>query len=116
MSLDVRLLNRTCPTCGSRLPRRISTVQVSGKPLSSIQQAICAYIWRSLEEVQRPPTQREIAAALGFAGPGTVNYHLAILEARGYLRRDIYKSRGIVLLEAGIAVAESYSRQQAPAV
>jgi repressor LexA len=44
-----------------------------------------------------PPTMREIAAAVGLASPSSVAHQLAVLEDRGYIRRDARGSRAVAL-------------------
>ncbi len=106
-----------CPTCGTRLIRRVPVArQGPSKPLSERQQGILSFIRQYLEEHQRPPSQREIVKARQFSGLGHLNYHLAILEEQGYLQRDYHKARGLMLLEPGILAAENDGRPEAPAV
>nr|MBA2287160.1 hypothetical protein [Ktedonobacteraceae bacterium] len=44
-----------------------------------------------------PPTNREIGRAMKIASTGHVDYHLTMLEKRGYISREPKKSRGIRL-------------------
>jgi SOS-response transcriptional repressor LexA len=44
-----------------------------------------------------PPTLREIGVAFSIASTNGVNDHLIALERKGYVRRDVTKSRGIAL-------------------
>jgi repressor LexA len=59
-----------------------------------------------LEFIQRrarrdmPPTIREIAEEMRFSSTGTVRDYLAILQKKGYLRRQAHKSRAIELLQS----------------
>jgi repressor LexA len=44
----------------------------------------------------RPPTIREIGAAVGIKTPSQVAYHVGVLEAEGLLRREAGTSRGLL--------------------
>ena len=65
--------------------------------ISDNQQAILAFIARRIEEQGVPPSQTEIASALGFKGVRAAQYHLDILEQAGYIRRLPGQARGIRL-------------------
>ena len=60
--------------------------------ISDNQQAILAFIAQRIEEEGVPPSQTEIANALGFRGVRAAQYHLDILEQAGYIRRLIVHS------------------------
>lgn len=49
--------------------------------------------WR---QHSRPPTIREIGAAVGMTAPSVVAYHVSILEREGLLRREPGASRGLL--------------------
>jgi repressor LexA len=53
----------------------------------------------------RPPTNREIGAEVGIESTGHVDYHLSVLEKKGYIIRERRKSRGIRLANAGLRIA-----------
>ena len=55
--------------------------------LSDTQQAILDFIGRRIDEDGMPPSQVEIAAALGFRGVRAAQYHLEILEQAGKIER-----------------------------
>ena len=65
--------------------------------ISDNQQAILAFIAQCIEEQGVPPSQTEIANALGFRGVRAAQYHLDILEQAGYIRRLPGQARGIRL-------------------
>ena len=65
--------------------------------ISDNQQAILAFIAQRIEEEGVPPSQTEIATALGFKGVRAAQYHLDILEQAGYIRRLPGQARGIRL-------------------
>lgn len=71
-----------------------------GRPLTSKQKAVLAYITESVEEYGRPPTLREIGEEIGVPSTNGVNDHLRALERKGYIERDEMVSRGIRLVRA----------------
>ncbi len=68
--------------------------------LTDTQQAILAMIAERLEAEGMPPSQTEIARALGFKGVRAAQYHLEALEAAGAIERIPGRARGIRLLRA----------------
>ncbi len=68
--------------------------------LTDTQQAILAMIAERLEAEGMPPSQTEIARALGFKGVRAAQYHLEALEAAGAIERIPGRARGIRLLHA----------------
>lgn len=82
--------------------------------LSETQQAILTLITERIEFDGVPPSQAEIAKALGFSGVRAAQYHLEILEQAGFIKRIPGQARGIRLLQsatAGDDQGESGSRQ-----
>jgi repressor LexA len=82
--------------------------------LSETQQAILTLITERIEFDGVPPSQAEIAKALGFSGVRAAQYHLEILEQAGFIKRIPGQARGIRLLQAATAgddQGESGSRQ-----
>ncbi|MBE2221000.1 MAG: repressor LexA [Anaerolineae bacterium] len=65
------------------------------KSLSERQKNILSFIHSYREEHDRPPTIREIGAAVDISSTSVVNYNLTRLEERKYLMRDAEVSRGI---------------------
>lgn len=65
------------------------------KNLSERQKNILSFIYDYREEHDRPPTIREIGAAVDISSTSVVNYNLTRLEEREYLVRDAEVSRGI---------------------
>ncbi|MFA6987131.1 MAG: transcriptional repressor LexA [Arenimonas sp.] len=65
--------------------------------LSETQQAILALITERVEFDGVPPSQAEIASALGFKGVRAAQYHLEILEQAGAIKRIPGQARGIRL-------------------
>ena len=74
--------------------------------LSSRQKCILKFIRKFLEDRGYPPTVRDIAGGCEISSTSVVTYHLARLEAAGYIRRHADISRGIELL------SRRQSRQQ----
>jgi repressor LexA len=68
--------------------------------LTDTQQAILAMIAERLEAEGMPPSQTEIARALGFKGIRAAQYHLEALEAAGAIERIPGRARGIRILHA----------------
>lgn len=67
--------------------------------MSNKQTEIYAYITKYMDENGRPPTNREIGHAVGIGSTGHVDYHLTVLEKKGYIIRERKTSRGIVLTQ-----------------
>jgi repressor LexA len=65
--------------------------------LSDTQQTILELIARRIELDGMPPSQNEIAQALGFRGVRAAQYHLDILEQHGAIERVPGRARGIRL-------------------
>jgi repressor LexA len=65
--------------------------------LSETQQTILDLIARRIEAEGMPPSQTEIAQALGFRGVRAAQYHLDILEQAGAIERLPGRARGIRL-------------------
>jgi repressor LexA len=72
---------------------------MSSEQASDIQRRMYSFIERYMESEGMPPTNREIGKELGIASTGHVDYHLTMLEKRGYIARQPKKSRGIKLLK-----------------
>ena len=65
--------------------------------LSTTQQTILDLIAQRIEADGMPPSQTEIAQALGFRGVRAAQYHLDILEQAGAIERMPGRARGIRL-------------------
>ena len=66
--------------------------------LTDTQRHILALVAEGLAREGMPPSQSEMARALGFSGVRAVQYHLEALEQAGAIRRAPGKARGIRLL------------------
>jgi repressor LexA len=64
---------------------------------SEIQQRIYDFIVMYINREGMPPTNREIGHAMNIASTGHVDYHLTMLEKKGWISRQAKKSRGIKL-------------------
>lgn len=65
--------------------------------LAGLQGQIYEVIQAYAREHGRPPTNREIGRAVGVESTGHIDYHLTVLEKKGYILRERKKSRGIRL-------------------
>ena len=72
---------------------------MSSEHTSDIQKKIFDFIVKYQREQGMPPTNREIGSAMNIASTGHVDYHLSMLEKKGYITRESKKSRGIKLIE-----------------
>ena len=66
--------------------------------LTATQHAVLALIAERIEAEGMPPSQTEIARALGFSSVRAAQYHLEALEAAGAIERVPGRARGIRLL------------------
>ena len=80
--------------------------------LSDTQQTILDLIARRIEAEGLPPSQTEIAQALGFRGVRAAQYHLDILEQAGAIERLPGRARGIRLCRPD--PAEEFAAPPAP--
>ncbi len=67
--------------------------------LTKRQQEIYEYIRDIIHTDGRPPTMREIGERFGIKSTNGVRESLAVLERKGYIKREPYLSRGIELVE-----------------
>lgn len=65
------------------------------KQLTERQQMVLDCISQSIERRGYPPTIREIGHHMGIGSTNGVNDHLKALEKKGYLERDLLKSRAL---------------------
>lgn len=70
--------------------------------LTDKQERALRFIRRYAEEYDRPPTLREIGAAIGVSSTNGVRYILEVLARKGYLSRSPALSRGISLTERSL--------------
>ena len=72
---------------------------MSSDHTSDIQRRMYEFILKYMRDEGMPPTNREIGSAMNIASVGHVDYHLSMLEKKGYITRESKKSRGIKLVE-----------------
>ena len=83
------------------------------RALSAKQQRIIDFAHRFLMNSGYPPTIRDIVNGCGLSSTSVVDYHLNILEEKGYIRRHPEISRGIELLNRSLT---SLSLVQVPVI
>jgi repressor LexA len=69
--------------------------------LTERQRDVLAFIERNLDTHGVAPTLREISATFGFASTASAQKHIALLERKGYLKREKHQKRGLVLTRRG---------------
>lgn len=65
--------------------------------LTERQRDVLEFIERALHRNGVAPTLREISEAFGFASTASAQKHIALLENKGFLRREKHQKRGLVL-------------------
>ncbi|TWI07261.1 transcriptional repressor LexA [Aerolutibacter ruishenii] len=71
--------------------------------ITDTQHAILELVAARIARDGLPPSQTEIAAAMGFSSVRAAQYHLEALEQAGVIRKVPGKARGLRLTEAGLA-------------
>lgn len=79
------------------MPQR-SDDAANAETLSPIQTQILHFLHVYIKEQGYPPSVREIAKAVHLRSGSAVSYQLNQLKAKGYIRRDLNVTRGIVIL------------------
>lgn len=82
--------------------------------LTETQQAILALISGRIAADGVPPSQTEIAHAMGFKGVRAAQYHIEALEQAGFIRRVPGQARGIRLVQE--AANDAFDAAQASAL
>src|SRR5713101_764278 len=72
---------------------------LSSERTSDIQKRIYEFIVEYIRDEGMPPTNREIGSAMNIASTGHVDYHLSMLEKKGYITRESKKSRDSKLVQ-----------------
>jgi repressor LexA len=65
--------------------------------LTERQRDVLAFIEKNLDESGIAPTLREISERFGFASTASAQKHVALLERKGFLRREKHQKRGLLL-------------------
>jgi repressor LexA len=89
--------------------RMMEVTYLSSDRLINIQKRIYEFIVEYIRDEGMAPTNRQIGNAMKIASTGHVDYHLSMLEKKGYITRESKKSRGIKLVQQpfGIPVVGS---------
>jgi repressor LexA len=69
--------------------------QMPGDGLTSRQRTILSVIKEAVQTRGFPPSMREIGDAVGLQSTSSVSHQLAVLEQKGYIRRDPNKPRAL---------------------
>ena len=69
--------------------------------LTERQRDVLDFIASELEHNGVAPTLREISEKFGFASTASAQKHIALLERKGFLRREKHQKRGLVLADRG---------------
>lgn len=80
------------------------------REMSDIQSRILDFIEQYTRKEGRPPTNREIGTEVKILSTGHVDYHLTVLEKKGYIVRERRKSRGIRLAQQEQAGLRMYGK------
>lgn len=80
-------------------PERQGYKSMASEHTSDIQKKIYQFIVEYMREEGMPPTNREIGSSMKIASTGHVDYHLSMLEKKGFITRESKKSRGIKLVQ-----------------
>jgi len=67
--------------------------------LTERQRDVLEFIESELDRNGVAPTLREISEKFGFASTASAQKHIALLERKGYLRREKHQKRGLVLVD-----------------
>lgn len=67
--------------------------------LTPTQQAVMHFLRSYIREIGYPPTLREVADGVRLRSVSSVHHHLRTLEDLGYIRRDLARPRGLVILD-----------------
>ena len=65
--------------------------------LTERQRDVLAFIEKNLDQRGVAPTLREISEKFGFASTASAQKHIALLENKGFLKREKHQKRGLVL-------------------
>jgi repressor LexA len=71
---------------------------------NEIQRRMYEFIVSYMNSEGMPPTNREIGRELKIASTGHIDYHLTMLEKKGFISRQAKKSRGITLIKPTVGI------------
>src|SRR4051794_37603567 len=80
------------------------------RKLSERQRRILDFVARYTGDHGYPPSIREIGQAVGISSTSVVDYNLKALERSGLIRRDREVSRGLGLVNQGVATKPALIR------
>lgn len=66
--------------------------------ISTRQNQILNFLQQHVDKKGYPPSVREIGKAVGLSSSSTVHSHLAVLENKGFIKRDAAKPRALELI------------------
>jgi repressor LexA len=69
--------------------------------LTERQRDVLEFIEKNVDRCGVAPTLREISETFGFASTASAQKHVALLERKGFLRREKHQKRGLVLTRHG---------------
>src|SRR5690606_36199218 len=84
--------------------KRLLVVLLLMSALTDTQHTILALIGERIAAEGMPPSQAEIARAMGFSGVRAAQYHLEVLDQAGVIERVPGKASGLRLTPAGAAL------------
>ena len=106
----VESLDRTNVLVNPTPPFALQGVPTGGEELSDKQARILDFIHVFHAKNERPPTNREIGLGVGIRSTSHVNYHLRILEEKGFIERIRNTSRGLrIKAPAGQAPSQVFA-------
>jgi repressor LexA len=80
--------------------------------ITDTQHAILELVAARIARDGMPPSQTEVAAAMGFSSVRAAQYHLEALEQAGAIRKVPGKARGLRLTEEGLALLGHATRAE----
>ncbi|QBD78280.1 repressor LexA [Ktedonosporobacter rubrisoli] len=88
----------------AKLLRKAGRRVMALEQASEIQRKMYEFIVNYMKKEGMPPTNREIGREMQIASTGHVDYHLTMLEKKGYISRQPKKSRGIKLTKPSTGI------------
>ncbi|MEE4270956.1 MAG: transcriptional repressor LexA [Thermoanaerobaculales bacterium] len=75
--------------------------------LTERQRDVLGFIEKQIDGNGVAPTLREISEKFGFASTASAQKHIALLERKGFLRREKHQKRGLVLAQRSFPTSPS---------
>jgi len=95
------------------VPVAITEQPDPGHALTPRQRKVLRVIRESVQQRGYPPSMREIGEAVGLASTSSVSHQLAMLQRKGYLRRDVGRPRSGEVRPPGRPAARSVPEEPA---